>query len=73
MRTTGRGKGRRAGKRPAGKRRRAGKGPAGKPRAGKRPVEALRTDSAPAPQYLLDKHYMRKHGPNAYYGQGGAH
>ena len=25
---------------------------------------------AEAPQYLLDKHYMRKHGPNAYYGQG---
>lgn len=25
--------------------------------------------AAPAPQYLLDKHYMRKHGPNAYYGQ----
>ena len=23
-----------------------------------------------APQYLQDKHYMRKHGPNAYYGQG---
>ena len=23
-----------------------------------------------APQYLLDKHYQRKHGPNAYYGQG---
>lgn len=23
----------------------------------------------PAPQYLIDKHYMRKHGPNAYYGQ----
>lgn len=22
-----------------------------------------------APQYLLDKHYLRKHGPNAYYGQ----
>ena len=21
------------------------------------------------PQYILDKHYMRKHGPNAYYGQ----
>lgn len=20
--------------------------------------------------YVLDKHYMRKHGPNAYYGQG---
>ena len=25
--------------------------------------------SAAAPQYLQDKHYMRKHGPNAYYGQ----
>lgn len=24
-----------------------------------------------APQYLLDKHYHRKHGPNAYYGQPG--
>ena len=23
----------------------------------------------PAPQYLLDKHYFRKHGENAYYGQ----
>lgn len=23
-----------------------------------------------APQYLLDKHYFRKHGPGAYYGQG---
>ncbi|MDR0899995.1 MAG: L-ribulose-5-phosphate 4-epimerase [Lactobacillaceae bacterium] len=22
-------------------------------------------------QYLLDKHYLRKHGPNAYYGQKG--
>ena len=22
-----------------------------------------------APQYLQDKHYLRKHGPNAYYGQ----
>ena len=21
-------------------------------------------------QYILDKHYLRKHGPNAYYGQG---
>ncbi|EEJ41713.1 hypothetical protein HMPREF0555_1678 [Leuconostoc mesenteroides subsp. cremoris ATCC 19254] len=21
------------------------------------------------PQYLLDKHYYRKHGDNAYYGQ----
>ena len=26
--------------------------------------------AAPAPQYLQDKHYLRKHGPNAYYGQG---
>ncbi len=25
--------------------------------------------AAPAPQRYLDKHYMRKHGPNAYYGQ----
>ena len=23
-----------------------------------------------APQYLMDKHYLRKHGPGAYYGQG---
>lgn len=23
-----------------------------------------------APQWLLDKHYLRKHGKNAYYGQG---
>jgi L-ribulose-5-phosphate 4-epimerase len=22
------------------------------------------------PQHLLDKHYLRKHGKNAYYGQG---
>ncbi len=26
--------------------------------------------AAPAPQYIQDKHYLRKHGPNAYYGQG---
>lgn len=25
--------------------------------------------AASAPQYLLDKHYLRKHGPGAYYGQ----
>ena len=24
---------------------------------------------AEMPKYILDKHYMRKHGPNAYYGQ----
>ncbi|MGN0076495.1 MAG: L-ribulose-5-phosphate 4-epimerase [Parafannyhessea sp.] len=29
----------------------------------------IRLDDAKAPQYLLDKHYSRKHGPNAYYGQ----
>ncbi len=23
-----------------------------------------------APQYIQDKHFLRKHGPNAYYGQG---
>lgn len=26
-------------------------------------------DIQPAPQYLMDKHYFRKHGANAYYGQ----
>ena len=25
--------------------------------------------AGPVPQYLLDKHFSRKHGPNAYYGQ----
>ncbi len=25
--------------------------------------------AAPAPKSILDKHYLRKHGPNAYYGQ----
>lgn len=29
----------------------------------------LNPASAPAPQYLQDKHYQRKHGPKAYYGQ----
>ena len=28
-------------------------------------------DCPPAPQYVQDKHFMRKHGPNAYYGQKG--
>lgn len=27
-------------------------------------------NASPAPEYVLDKHYLRKHGPNAYYGQG---
>ena len=26
-------------------------------------------DAQPAPQYVLDKHFLRKHGSNAYYGQ----
>ncbi len=26
-------------------------------------------ETEPAPQYISDKHFMRKHGPNAYYGQ----
>ena len=26
-------------------------------------------DAEPAPSYVLDKHYFRKHGPDAYYGQ----
>lgn len=25
--------------------------------------------AAPAPQHVQDKHFLRKHGPNAYYGQ----
>ncbi|MDA0814731.1 MAG: L-ribulose-5-phosphate 4-epimerase AraD, partial [Verrucomicrobia bacterium] len=31
----------------------------------------LAADVAPLPSHLLDKHYLRKHGPGAYYGQGG--
>lgn len=30
----------------------------------------LNPDIAPMQQVLLDKHYLRKHGKNAYYGQG---
>ncbi len=29
----------------------------------------LREDCSRAPQHILDKHYFRKHGANAYYGQ----
>lgn len=32
-------------------------------------TEQINPDIKPAPQYLMDKHYQRKHGPNAYYGQ----
>lgn len=31
--------------------------------------ELINPKVQPAPQYLQDKHYLRKHGPNAYYGQ----
>lgn len=29
----------------------------------------IKPDAEPAPQHVQDKHFMRKHGPNAYYGQ----
>lgn len=32
-------------------------------------TRVLNPHAAPAPQRMQDKHYMRKHGPNAYYGQ----
>lgn len=32
--------------------------------------EWLQPGNEPAPQSLQDKHYFRKHGPGAYYGQG---
>ena len=32
--------------------------------------ELINPDVKPAPQELQDKHYFRKHGANAYYGQG---
>ena len=32
-------------------------------------AEMINPDVAPAPQELQDKHYYRKHGANAYYGQ----
>ncbi|MFA9463964.1 MAG: L-ribulose-5-phosphate 4-epimerase [Velocimicrobium sp.] len=31
--------------------------------------EQIKRDVQPAPQELQDKHYLRKHGANAYYGQ----
>ena len=31
---------------------------------------ALTPGLPPMQQELLDKHYLRKHGPGAYYGQG---
>nr|WP_283811157.1 L-ribulose-5-phosphate 4-epimerase [Enterococcus larvae] len=32
-------------------------------------TEGINSKIKPIPQYLLDKHYFRKHGKNAYYGQ----
>jgi len=32
-------------------------------------TEQINPKAAPADKYLLDKHYLRKHGKNAYYGQ----
>ena len=32
--------------------------------------ETLNPNVKPIPKYLQDKHYLRKHGKNAYYGQG---
>ncbi|MDD2600997.1 MAG: L-ribulose-5-phosphate 4-epimerase AraD [Kiritimatiellae bacterium] len=34
-------------------------------------AEALNPGVTPVDQFLLDKHYLRKHGAAAYYGQGG--
>ena len=36
-------------------------------------TESINPKVGPAPACILDKHFMRKHGPNAYYGQGGPH
>lgn len=33
-------------------------------------TELLNSEVIPAPQYLQKEHFLRKHGPNAYYGQG---
>lgn len=33
-------------------------------------TEMLNRQVEPAPQCMQDKHFLRKHGPNAYYGQG---
>ncbi|MBR4760294.1 MAG: L-ribulose-5-phosphate 4-epimerase [Lachnospiraceae bacterium] len=33
-------------------------------------TEVLRADAEKAPSYLVEKHFERKHGKNAYYGQG---
>lgn len=32
-------------------------------------VRTIAPDTAPPEDFLVDKHYERKHGPRAYYGQ----
>lgn len=32
-------------------------------------TESVRSNAEKLPQYVLDKHYYRNHGANAYYGQ----
>jgi len=33
---------------------------------------SITTEASPVSKFLLDKHFLRKHGKNAYYGQGAA-
>ena len=33
-------------------------------------TKQVNPSAVPAPQNIQDKHFLRKHGPNAYYGQG---
>ncbi len=33
----------------------------------------LNPEAQPIPKHLLDKHFLRKHGPSSYYGQGSTH
>lgn len=33
-------------------------------------TQIINPNATKTPQYMQDKHFMRKHGPNAYYGQG---
>lgn len=32
-------------------------------------TECIQHNAKPAPQYIMNKHFLRKHGPDAYYGQ----
>ncbi len=35
-------------------------------------TKLINPNAVPVPKHLLDKHYLRKHGKNAYYGQNNA-